>query len=128
MLEAGVLVDIDGGVLAWHLPPGRTSASIPDSRDLWSTMWENRLRLGGMAHSHPGAGIPSPSREDLTTFAACEAGLGCRLDWWIITRVQIRRYRWQGPSKLHYTAREPIGDTPWLPQLRALSYQEGHHD
>lgn len=125
MVEAAVLVDKDGGVLAWHLPPGRTSVSIPDTRSLWSAMWEDRAILGGLAHSHPGSGFPSPSREDLTTFAACEAGLGVRLDWWIITRDEILRYRWSGPDKHRYTVQDSVGPTPWIDELRDLSYRGG---
>ena len=43
--------------------------------------------LAGVAHSHPGGGIPTPSWEDLTTFAAVEDGLGQRLVWWIVSEA-----------------------------------------
>ncbi len=125
MIECAVLVSQHGEPLAWHLPPGRTSVSIPDSRSLWSAMWQHREILGGIAHSHPGSGIPSPSREDLTTFAACEAGLGARLDWWIITLDEVRRFRWTGPGKHRYTIVDPLGPTPWIDELRDLSYKGG---
>ena len=88
-------------------------------------MWDSRAVLGGIAHSHPGTGIPSPSQEDLTTFAACEAGLGLRLDWWIITRDEICRFRWAGPDRLRYAVQDTIGPTPWIDELRDLSYQGG---
>lgn len=121
MIEAAVLVDRQGAPLAWHLPPGRSATAIPDSRDLWEAMWANRAVLGGLAHTHPGSGEPRPSREDLTTFAACEAALGIRLDWWIATSDAVIRLRWSGPDDLTYSSAEPLGPTPWLQQLRVHS-------
>ena len=121
MIEAAVLVDRLGAPLAWHLPPGRSATAIPDSRDLWESMWTHREILGGLAHTHPGSGEPHPSREDLTTFAACEAALGIRLDWWIATSDRVIRYRWTGPYDLTYTSVDPLGPTPWLDQLRIHS-------
>jgi len=124
VVEAAAVIDPEGAVLAWHLPPGRTAVSLPDSRSLWSTLWAHRDRLGGLAHTHPGTGRPVPSREDLTTFAACEAGLGLRLDWWIATADQVLRFRWCGPGRTDYVSQEPLGPTTWLERLRQLSLQE----
>jgi hypothetical protein len=64
--------------------------------------WENRERVSGFAHTHPGSGLPEPSHTDLTTFAAVEAGLGKRLNWFILTEDSFRLYRWKArPSILN---------------------------
>ncbi len=128
MLEVAVVIT-EGDVAAhFHLPPGRSSGSIPDTRDLWEVLWSHREELTGVAHTHPGGGAPRPSWEDLTTFAGCEAGLGKRLVWWIATRDAMVAFRWTGPSKHDY-AGEPVEcdvlpHTHWLHQLRALTYGE----
>lgn len=121
MLETACVVDADGGVLLWHEPPRRSVVALPDSRDLWLVLFETRAILGGLAHSHPGVGPPTPSAEDLTTFAACEAGLGRRLSWWIATADTCVRYVHAGPGRLDYAPAD-LGPTPWLDELRARSY------
>jgi hypothetical protein len=89
MMEAGVVLDMRGEVIREHLPPGRSGGSLPDDRSLWDFIWENRDDVSGIAHSHPGSGTPSPSNTDITTFAAIEAALGKRLDWWIISSDSV---------------------------------------
>ena len=83
---AVVLVDVDGvpTPVYWHTPHGRTAVEIPDDVALWDVLWQNRARLVGVAHTHPGGGTPAPSGTDLTTFAAVERALGRSLTWWII--------------------------------------------
>lgn len=123
MVEVAVVVDQEGLPLYWHLPPGRSALAIPDSRDLWDILWRYRERLGGVAHSHPGGGIPVPSKEDLTTFAACEAGLGRRLDWWILTRDHVRCFAWEGPGRLDYAPCRRTDEVPaWVEGLRLRSF------
>ena len=122
MTEIAVVVDVDGSPLHWHLPPGRTAVAIPDSPELWEVLWRYRDRVAGIAHTHPGAGIPVPSKEDLTTFAACEAALGRRVRWWIVTRDHARCFRWGGPERLEYTTCEDAEDPPWLEALRTESF------
>lgn len=123
MTEAAIVIDHDGRPVHWHLPPGRTAVAIPDSRDLWDVLWKHRDRVGAVAHTHPGAGIPLPSKEDLTTFAACEAALGKRLRWWIVTRSHARCYAWSGPERLDYEpCRDTDEDPEWIETLRAESY------
>lgn len=75
MIEVGVVIGLDFRPRYWHLPPGRTAGSIPDTRSLWDVLWEQRADVAGFAHSHPGSGVPGPSHTDVTTFAAIEAGL-----------------------------------------------------
>lgn len=127
-MEAGVLLDLQGQALHWHLPPGRTSGSLPESPDLWDVIWTNRDNISGFAHSHPGGGVPGPSFTDVTTFAAIEAGLAARLDWWIASEDGLALYRWKGPDRLSYSdypglVVSHIFQAPaWLTELRRLSY------
>lgn len=88
-MEAGVVIDKNLSPIHWHLPPGRTGGSLPDSRNLWDVIWENRDIVQGFAHSHPGSGAPAPSGTDLSTFVAVEAALGRRLDWWITSSDRL---------------------------------------
>ena len=95
MIEAAFVFDKGGNVILWHLPRGRTGGSLPDSHNLWDIMWENREILGGIAHTHPWKGTPWPSGIDVTTFSACERGLGRRLVWPIITFDRIICFKWR---------------------------------
>lgn len=126
MMEVGVVIALDGSALHWHMPPGRSSVALPDSPDLWDVIWENRNNLLGIAHSHPGNGVPGPSWEDITTFASIEAGLGRRLRWWITSGDRFAEFYWTGPEKYDYTGREVSTRKEvsylWLPELRAHSY------
>jgi hypothetical protein len=130
--ETGVLVNLKGEPIHWHLPPGRNSAFLPDSRDLWGVIWENRNEVLGFAHSHPGQGTPYPSLEDLTTFAAVETGLGKRLLWWICTEDNLSTFTWNGPGAHQYARvwyweddyKFQVSPSPvWLGKLRQLSYE-----
>jgi hypothetical protein len=103
-MEAGLVFDGQGAPIHWHTPPDRTGVALPDSRALWEVLWENRHRLGGVAHTHPFCGPPAPSVTDLTTFAAVEAGLGQRLLWPIVTFTAVGYYVWFGPDRLDYAA------------------------
>ncbi len=126
MMEAGVVLDLQGQPLHWHLPPDRTAGSLPESYDLWEVFWTNRDNISGFAHSHPGSGVPGPSHTDVTTFAAIEAGLGARLKWWIISedQVSLTRYEADGSGRrlnyvtFHITSERPV----WLEELRRVSY------
>ncbi len=121
MLESAAVIDITGAPIHWHLPAGRSQVALPDSRSLWDVLWAERERLAGVAHTHPGAGMPYPSWEDLTTFSACELGLGRRLRWWIATSSRIAELRWVGPEPYRYKGRL-LGEPPlWLPALHARS-------
>lgn len=123
-MEAGVVVGFDGSPIYWHVPPGRTEGSLPDSRKLWEIFWENCDSVYGFAHSHPGAGVPGPSWEDITTFAGIEIGLGRRLTWWIISSTDLVTILWTGPKKYDYSV-FPLaipGSKPlWLDELRQHS-------
>lgn len=115
--EVVAVIGADGAVLRWSAGSG---AAVPDDRGLWECLWAHRADLAGVAHSHPGGGHPGPSREDLTTFAACEAGLGRRLRWWIATADGLAAFAWAGPGRLDYGEVE-AGAPPWLGELRRRS-------
>ena len=132
-MEVGVLLGPGQKVLYWHNPEGRSEAYLPDSRSLWEVMWENRHRLSGFAHSHPGSGPVSPSWEDVTTFAAIEAALGRRLNWWIVNKYHISLVTWKGPDKCNYqvinlseNGLKSDDCLDWVRDLRIASY--GRHD
>lgn len=123
MIEAGVVIT-GAGPVHWHLPPGRTGGSLPDSRQLWDVFWELRKEeFLGFAHSHPGSGVPGPSGIDRTTFAGVELGLGRRLDWWITSSDHVILLGWQGPGKYDY-GQQLIEEPDWAPRLRELSKGE----
>jgi hypothetical protein len=127
-VEAAVLIDKIGHAIYWHAPIDRTIASIPDSHDLWATIWKNRENLGGIAHSHPGSGKPGPSHTDLTTFAAIEAGLGKRLDWWITSKDCLIIIRWSTDEKKYSYSNVLWYKPNWLGGLRRISYRQVEHD
>ena len=85
MQEAGVLLGIDNSVLHWHIPNERSGGALPDDRNFWDIIWENRKVVTGFAHTHPGSGVPGPSYTDVTTFKAIESALGKHLNWFIIS-------------------------------------------
>lgn len=126
MIEAGVVIDKGGQPLFWHLPEGRTAGSLPDSRTLWEVIWDSFKAdsLLGFAHSHPGSGVPGPSYSDVTTFAAVEAALGKRIDWWITSSDHMILLRWGGPDKISYHSTIVTEAPSWVAELRRLS-QEG---
>ncbi len=132
-IEAAVVIS-GGSPSHWHLPPGRNSVYIPDTRDLWDILWESRSSVDGVAHTHPGSGWPSPSKTDLTTFEAVEKGLGRRLSWWILSRTHCVLLQWEsggfGPGyETTYVFREE--EPSWAEELRRHSYPEmtvpGHY-
>lgn len=110
-----------GEVIREHLPPGRSGGSLPDDRSLWDFIWENRDGISGIAHSHPGSGTPSPSHTDVTTFAAIEAALGKRLDWWIISSDSMVLVSWKGMTNASYKILPVRMRPPWFNRLLALS-------
>jgi hypothetical protein len=122
-METGVLVNLSGEPIYWHLPPERTGGSLPDSKDLWDVIWKNRNDLEGFAHSHPGSGTPGPSHTDVTTFAAVEAALGRRLSWWITSSDALVVVWWTGPDRLSYKAHRvhQQDEQSWIADLRRLS-------
>jgi len=89
MMETALVFDREGKTIYWHEPEGRSSGSLPDSEDLWDFLWNNRDRLGGVAHTHPWNGAAGPSQTDVTTFAAIEKALGRQLLWPVVTFTEV---------------------------------------
>jgi hypothetical protein len=125
MIEVAMVFDNEGKVIHWHLPPGRSGGSIPDTRDLWEILWENRDRLGGVAHTHPWHGEPWPSVTDVTTFRACELGLGKQLLWPVVTFDQIGCWVWNPLTKQYCLAGPLTFEIEGIDELRRLSGYEG---
>lgn len=146
-LEAGVVVDLQGLPIYWHLPPDRSSGYLPDTDEFYKFLRENRERISGVAHSHPGGGVPMASGVDVGTFSALERGLGVRSnraplrrphhvywDWWIVSRTHTALFRKATPEFTdrnidfyNYTGWEVTQTNMmrrWLPQLRTHSYGE----
>lgn len=123
MNETAVVISENNLPIYWHLPYGRSSVYLPDDKSLWDVVWEHRKIIRGIAHSHPGSGIPSPSQEDITTFSAIELALGRRLDWYITSADRCIRLHWDGDGKYSYYERPLLKEfVPfWLKQLRLLS-------
>ncbi len=128
MIETAFVFDESGRVLHYHLPRDRTSGSIPDSRTLWYFLEKHVEVLGGVAHTHPGEGPPGPSREDVTTWSACELALGKRLLWPIANRTHTSFWRWHGPGPYDYEGTStPLPNMEWglitegIDRLRVLS-------
>jgi len=101
-IETALVFDQEGKTIHWHLPPGRSNGYIPDTRSLWEVLWENRHRLGGVAHTHPWEGDTWFSGTDVTTFSAVERALGQRLQWPIVTFTSVQVFVWVGPEKYDY--------------------------
>ena len=108
MIETAFVFDTSGRSIYWHEPPDRSAGAIPDSRDLWDVLWDNREVLGGVAHTHPWHCEPFPSGTDLTTFAAVEAGLGKRLVWPIATLDMVGYYVFNPDLKKYIRSAMPI--------------------
>ena len=121
MIETGVVFDLNLSPIYWHLPPGRTGGSIPDTRVLWDVFWENRETLGGFAHSHPGGGRPGPSGIDVTTFIAVEAALGKELDWYITSSESLVVCRRTTLPGAKYITEVIVDEPAWAADLRKLS-------
>ena len=126
MIETGAVLDERGEAFYWHIPQNRSVGVLPDSYNLWNVFWQNRNTISGFAHSHPGFGKTGPSPTDITTFAAIEAGLGKRLDWWITSGDSIILIRWNGPNKFDYQQMDITMEPNWVHVLRQFSAYTNH--
>ena len=126
MIESALVFDNQGRVIRYHLPQGRTSGSIPDTRDLWEVLWKWRAQLGGVAHTHPWKGRATPSQTDVTTFRACEQALGQLLKWPVVTFDDIGIFVWSEESGFYVHEYDSDPDfiitlMPAIERLRELS-------
>jgi hypothetical protein len=129
MREALAVLDKKGLALLMQAPSDGSSVAIPDSRTLWEFIWEHRDEISGIAHTHPGSGIPGPSHEDLTTFRAVEKGLGRILDWWIVTTGWVTKYNYDPHEKQYMQeilrgVRHRYDEEPWVTEILEWSYRE----
>lgn len=116
MHEVAMVFDKDGNAIHWS--SGR-SAAVPDSRTMWDIIWENRHKIGGVAHTHPWDGPTGPSGTDVTTWAAIEAGLGKRLLWPIVTMTHVHLFYYDEEQKRYV---EPPPPPPLLQKAMDLGY------
>lgn len=115
--EVACLISADGLAFGWR---EGGPAWIADDAAAWSDLWASRGRVVAAAHTHPGIGLPLPSRTDEDTFAAVEGALGKGLTWYIASAdTLVVAERQQG----NWTARR-VAETPgWLAELRARSWR-----
>ena len=125
MTEIALVFDEQGRIIRFHRPPGCTSCGIPDTRSLWETMWEWRERLGGVAHTHPWSGTAGPSQTDVTTWRACEQGLGKLLLWPIVTRSEVGYFVYNRVTGLYCRAGQPTFEISGLGRLLEMSLENG---
>lgn len=123
-IEAAALIHANGReVLCWHLPDGRTWASVPDTSELLQLLVQHRAEMAGTAHSHPGTGVPGPSWTDITTYSVLEKYFGTRFRHWIASMDRMVLVIWCGPDRYDYavTAIDKAEEPPWAEELRCKS-------
>ena len=125
MQEAGVLLGVNNTVIHWHTPNDRSGGALPDSRDLWDIIWENRGIVTGFAHTHPGSGVPGPSHTDITTFSAIESALGKHLNWFILSSDSQVLCLFDENNVVVVNLNIPTKDAiEWMGELRRLSHYD----
>lgn len=102
-----------GGALLWSDASDSPSA-LPDSRQRWEAIWDNRAELEELAHSHP-YGPLAFSSEDETTMKALESALGRELCFSVVSPDGMIR-REDGA-----TTRITNEDEPWWTALLRLA-------
>lgn len=120
MQETGLVFDREGRTIGWHEPEGRTGGSLPDTDEHWEMLWENRHRLGGVAHVHPWDGPARPSSIDLHTYSAIERGLGRRFLWPVVTFTEVMYVAWDETSQ-QYSSVAPHITIADIEELRRRS-------
>jgi hypothetical protein len=63
-----------GGAILWA-DASDSPVALPDTRDRWNAIWDNREHIENIAHSHPN-GPAAFSLEDETTMEALSSALG----------------------------------------------------
>jgi hypothetical protein len=123
MIEHALVFDVEGRVIRFHRPPGCSAGGIPDTRDLWDTLWKWRGHIGGVAHTHPWPGSANPSQTDVTTWRACEQGLGKLLLWPIVTCSEVGYFVFNKVTGLYCRANPNI-EISGLDRLLEMSLED----
>ena len=121
MIETALVFGEHGITVHWHAPLDRQEGAIPDSRDLWTILWENRETIWGVAHTHPWFGEAWPSNTDVTTFSAVERGLGKRLLWPIVTFTTVQCFGWNPVTESYVPVKGENIELLEVGKLRELS-------
>lgn len=132
--EVCFLIGHDGAIL-WS-DASDHPASMPDSRERWTRIWELRDRIAEIAHSHPGGGLHFSSTDE-ETMAAIDAGLGRCLSYSVITPDAMLRRPGEAKDPADPTAAtESTGDhvveaEPWwtalLRSASHMNHSSNHH-
>jgi len=123
-IEAAAIISADEKeVLCWHLPEGRSEVGVPDTTSHLLDLLHSSQCMAGTAHSHPGLGVPAPSWEDITTYAAIDKYFRRRFKYWIASMDRAVVVTWCGPRKYDYdVAILDEGKEPgWVTELRRKS-------
>ena len=91
-----------------------TQTRIPDARERWFAIWENRDEITEIVHTYPG-GFLGFSNEDLTTMEAVEAATGNSFTWSIVTEHGYL-------SRFENNDRQREDNPWWLDFLRQSSF------
>jgi hypothetical protein len=103
-----------GGEVLWS-DASASPVALPDSRARWEAIWERRVELAEIAHSHP-LGPRAFSSEDESTMAALESALGRPLRFSVVAPTGMIERR-DGADRLGARAEEPW----WADLLRLAS-------
>lgn len=127
VIEVAMVFDENGKAIFWPSPKGNSQGSIEDSSVLWDRIWRNRDIIGGVAHTHPWNGTPSPSETDQTTWSAIDRALGRSLIWPIVSMDDVqyfKRFIKDGKEFYQAVAYQHRNETHWLEniiEMRRLS-------
>jgi hypothetical protein len=118
MTPTGALIDTSNRVLYWLKP---LTLAWTENKPFWDTFWKNRDRVIGFAYTQTGHTIcPFPSYDQITMFAAAEAAIEKRLQWWIVDESACSLARWDGRYRLDYFTMR-VFDPIWVGALREKS-------
>jgi proteasome lid subunit RPN8/RPN11 len=106
------VISTDGDVL-WS-DASTSPVALPDSRARWEAIWNNRERLGMIAHTHP-VGPHAFSQEDVTTMEALTVALGKAVPFAVVSVAGMLVRNSDGVDE------EVADEPPWTKELRELS-------
>lgn len=129
MLEASCAVDLSENEAICYYEPRYSSVYIPDSQEYWDIVWENKDNIAGIAHSHPGNGIPNPSFNlDIKSFSSLDIGFGRKLKYWIISSTDVVVVQWVGPELYDFKIELETRNLLWIQKLREISHYHNNEE